>query len=161
MKHALFAGSFDPPTWGHLDIIERSAKLFEKVSVGVAVNTTKSGALLPHADRLDLLQQLCADNPRISVVPIPGLVVDFVKNENVDVLIRSLRSAADIERETVMATANRQMAEVETFLLLSDPRYAHISSTLVREIAHFGGTLEGFVPPQVARKIFEIKTQGS
>lgn len=160
MKHALFAGSFDPPTWGHLDIIERASKLFEKVSVGVAVNTTKSGALLPHSDRLDLLQELFAANSRVSIVPIPGLVVDFVKNEKVDVLIRSLRSSADIERETVMATANRQMAGVETLLLLSDPRYAHISSTLVREIAHFGGSLEGFVPPQVARKIFEVKTQG-
>ncbi|MCE5316334.1 MAG: pantetheine-phosphate adenylyltransferase [Parachlamydia sp.] len=160
MKHALFAGSFDPPTWGHLDIIERASKLFEKVSVGVAVNTTKSGALLPHSDRLDLLQELCAANPSVSIVPIPGLVVDFVKSEKVDVLIRSLRSSADIERETVMATANRQMAGVETLLLLSDPRYAHISSTLVREIAHFGGALEGFVPPQVARKIFEVKTQG-
>lgn len=160
MKHALFAGSFDPPTWGHLDIIERAAKLVGKLSVGVAVNTTKSDGLLPHSDRLELLKNLCAGNPHVSVIPIPGLVVDFVKGEKVDVLIRAMRSVADIEKETAMALANRQMAGIETLFLLSDPRYAHISSTLVREIAHFGGDLESFVPPEVARKIFEVKTQG-
>ncbi len=114
MKHALFAGSFDPPTWGHLDVIARAASLCDKLSVGVAVNTAKSEGLLSHADRLEVLQELCAQMPHVAIVPISGLVVDFVKEEKVELLIRSLRSDADFEREVAMAIANRQLAGVET-----------------------------------------------
>lgn len=159
MKHALFAGSFDPPTWGHLDIIKRAMLLCDTLSVGVAVNTAKEQGFLSHADRLELLQELTTDIRHVAIVPISGLVADYVKETKVDLLLRSLRSDKDLEREMAMAIANRQLAGVETLFLLSDPRYAHISSTLVREIAHFGGSLESFVPPAVARKIFASKTR--
>lgn len=158
MKHALFAGSFDPPTWGHINIIQRASTLCDKLTVGIAVNTGKMEPLLPHAERLDLLQELCNSLPNVALVPIPGLVVDFIKDEGVEVLIRSLRSSGDLEWEMAMAMANRQLAGVETLFLLADPRFGHISSKLVREIAHFGGSLESFVPTSVERKIFEHKT---
>lgn len=153
MKHVLFAGSFDPPTWGHLDIIKRAALLCDKLTVGVAVNTTKE-EFLPFSDRLELLQELCRDIPHVYILPITGLIGDFAREKGVDALLRALRTFADFEKETAMALANRQLAGVETLLLISDPRYGHISSTLVREIAHFGGALESFVPSIVERKIY-------
>jgi len=160
MKKVLFAGSFDPPTWGHLDVIQRAALLCDKLIVGVAVNTGKEGGLLPPADRIELLQEISKEIPHVTVIPIPGLIADFVKEEKVDLLLRALRNEADFEREEAMALANRQLADIETLFLLSDPRFAHISSTLVREIAHFGGALDPFVPPAVARQIFLKKTSG-
>lgn len=156
MKHLLFAGSFDPPTLGHLNIIQRGAKLCEKLTVGLALNTTKTGELLSHSDRMALLQELCRELPNVSIAPLKGLVADFVKKSSVDGLLRALRTVSDFEREAAMALANRKLCGIETLFLLSDPDYSHISSTLVREIAHFGGPLDSFVPAIVSNKLSTI-----
>ncbi len=149
MKAALFAGSFDPPTLGHADIIHRAAELYDKLYVGLAGNTEKTKGLFSLPERRKMLERLARERNNVEVVIISGLVVDFIKDHPVDVLVRSLRNPADMEREFAMAAANKQMAGIETVFLMADPRYAHLSSTLVREIASLGGSLKGFVPDEL------------
>lgn len=158
MKKALFTGSFNPPTLGHLDIIHRASKLCEKLYVGVAENTAKAHGLLSIQERMEMLQTLTQDSSTIEVVSVSTLVVHYATEKGIQVLIRSLRNGSDLNREYAMAVANKQMSGIETVFLLADPQYEHISSRLVREIASLGGSLKGFVPTTIEeflRKTFD------
>ena len=156
MKKGLFAGSFNPPTLGHLDVIERAAKVVDKLFIGLAENIEKPTGVLAASDNLEFLKQITRHLPNVEVVVFNGLAVDFAKKHQIDVFIRSVRSAADLDGEMAMACSNRQLSGLETLLIFGDPRYSHISSTLVREIAAFGGDLKGFVPRELEGKIHEV-----
>jgi pantetheine-phosphate adenylyltransferase len=151
--HALFPGSFDPVTLGHQDVLERGARLFERLTVAVARHPSKH-ELLPLDQRLELLQDVAANLPGVAVVHLEGLVVHGCRDHGCGVILRGVRSASDLDYELAMARTNRALLpEVETVLLASSPEHAHISSTLVRQVAQMGGALEPFVPPAVVRAL--------
>lgn len=153
MKKALFSGTFYPPTLGHLDIIQRSVMLCDKLYVGIAENPNKKECLLSLEERKEMLRQITSQFPQVEVVHFSTLLVHYAQAQGIGLLIRSLRGVGDLEREYAMAVANKQMAGIETVFLLANPSYEHISSTLVREIASFGGSLKGFVPPSIEQMI--------
>lgn len=148
-KKALFAGTFDPPTWGHLSVIKRAVPLFDRLIIGVAKDERKEHALLSVEERIHLLKDLT----KLDVVEVNGLLAEFVKKNGINVLVRSIRSGTDVENELTMAEANRQLCGVETLFLMCEPQHTFINSTLVREIAHLGGNLDPFVPPAVAHTL--------
>lgn len=152
MKSALFAGSFDPPTFGHINIIERAAALFDKLIVGIAINSGKH-SLLSMEDRLTLLQELTKKWSNVEVVSYEGLTVHFARERKLSCLIRSIRSAEDSAIELDIARSNYHLANLETFFLPADEKYAFIRSSIVREIASNKGNLSSFVPPSVANKL--------
>jgi pantetheine-phosphate adenylyltransferase len=152
-RHALFPGTFDPVTLGHLDIVRRAAQLFERVTIAVATNPSKR-ELLPLATRLELLREATAGVAGVDVVQIEGLTVDACRRLGATAIVRGLRNATDFEYEAQMARSNRVMApEIETLFLASASEHVHISSTLVRQVAEMGGPLEAFVPSAVARAL--------
>lgn len=155
MRKALFSGSFDPPTLGHLDIIIRGAHLCDKLYVAVAVNTRKQEKLLPIEERVHMLRALTESITQVEVVSFSGLVIEFANANGVEFLLRGLRTAVDLEHEFEMALANRKMSGIETLFLMADERHAHISSSLIREIAKSGRHLERFVPQSVAEAIYK------
>lgn len=157
-RHALFPGTFDPVTLGHVDLVRRAAAVFGRVTVAVAIHPTKRGLLEPE-ERLRLLAESLGDLERVSVVRLEGLVVDGCRAHGAQFILRGIRNAADVDYELAMARSNRALApEIETVLLASSPEHAHISSTLVRQIAEMGGKLDSFVPPAVARALRRRKT---
>lgn len=155
MKHqvGLFAGSFDPPTLGHVDLIRRAANLCELLYVGIATNRSKKLSFTPE-ERQAMLAEVCHDIPHVKVVLIPGLVAEYAKLNHIDFLIRGLRSNSDLEFEMQMACANRKLENLETIFLLADPQHAHISSSLIHEIAHGGYRLHGFVPTPIEDAVY-------
>ncbi len=154
MKTALFAGTFDPPTLGHLDIIERAAALCDKLYVAVAENSDKHLGLFSVEERLQMLEGMARNVSNVEVISFSGLVADFVQENGIDCLIRGLRAFSDFEYEFRMALANRKMANVETLFLVANEKVAHISSTLIREIARSGKHLEEFVPKGLIPMIY-------
>lgn len=153
MKKALFAGSFNPITLGHLDLILRAARLFNPLILGIALNHEKTKGIFTEDEVQDCLKNAVKDLPNVVVIAYKGLTVDFAKSNQVDVLIRGLRSAADIEWELSLAAANRKLSGIETLIMPGDPKFSFISSTLVREIAASGGNLSEFVPPDIEKRI--------
>jgi pantetheine-phosphate adenylyltransferase len=152
-RHVLFPGTFDPVTLGHVDLVRRAAASFDRVTVAVATHPTKRG-LFDVEERVALLHEVLAGFSNVSVTRLEGLVVDGCRAAGAGFILRGLRSAADVDYELAMARSNRALApEVETVLLASSPAHAHISSTLVRQIAEMGGELRSFVPPAVARAL--------
>jgi pantetheine-phosphate adenylyltransferase len=152
-SHALFPGTFDPVTLGHLDVIRRAAAMFERVTVAVAQHPLKR-ELLPAGLRLEFLREVTADIPGVDVVLIDGLVVHGCQRVGATVIVRGVRSANDLDYELQMARTNRALApKIETVLIASAPEHAHISSTLVRQVAELGGELGAFVPPAIARRL--------
>ncbi|MFZ0565339.1 MAG: pantetheine-phosphate adenylyltransferase [Chlamydiales bacterium] len=153
MKKALLTGTFDPPTLGHLNVIERAAKLCDKLLIGVAQNLKKSLIFFSVEERVALLKELTASISNVEVVPIKGLTVTFAKEQGVDVLIRGLRPFSDANYESQMALANKKLEGLETLFLVADGAYAHISSSLIREIASTGHHLKDFVPSPIEAKV--------
>ena len=152
-RHALFPGTFDPVTLGHLDLVRRASRLFERVTVAVARNPEKH-QLLDLAARTALLREVTAELGNVEVATLDGMVALGARRLGAGVILRGARHAGDFEYEAQMARSNRQLApDVETLILVSVPEHAHISSTLVRQIAGCGGPLEGFVPPAVVRAL--------
>ncbi|HVS11911.1 MAG TPA: pantetheine-phosphate adenylyltransferase [Planctomycetota bacterium] len=152
-SHALFPGTFDPVTLGHLDLVRRAASLFSRVTVAVARHPEKR-ELLSLEQRLELLRQVLDGIPGVEVSVLDGLVVAGCRELGAGVVVRGARTAGDFEYEAQMARSNRAMApEIETVLLASSAEHAHISSTLVRQVAEMGGDLAPFVPPAVARAL--------
>lgn len=146
----LFAGSFDPATLGHLDLVERALRLAPRVVVGVAIHVDKK-TLFTIDERVDLLRRATAHLRGVEVARIDGLVVDAAKRLGVRVLVRGVRGGADFDFEVAMGRTNAELAPgIETILLAPAPRFAHVSSTLVRQIALAGGDASPFVPPAVA-----------
>ncbi|WP_295118713.1 pantetheine-phosphate adenylyltransferase [uncultured Leifsonia sp.] len=150
---AVVPGSFDPVTLGHLDVIERAARLWDEVHVLVVHNPDKS-ALLPIAQRVALIERSIEDagiGGRIIVASWSvGLLVDYCTDVGADVLVKGIRSQVDVAYETPMAIVNRHLADVETVFLLPDPANAHVSSSLVRQVASLGGDVSPYVPSAVS-----------
>lgn len=156
---AAYTGTFDPVTNGHADVIRRAAGMFSELIVAVASNSSKK-SIFDHGERCELAKQVLADVDNVTVLPVTGLIVDFARKHDVRVLVRGVRGVGDYEYEKQMAAMNRHLApEVDTIFLAPSPEYAHISSTLVREIAFLDGRISGLVPSLVADKLHE-KTGG-
>lgn len=146
---ALFPGSFDPITLGHVDIIERAVPLFDEIKIAVGTNSAKN-YLFPLQQRVEWIEQTFAREPKISVITYEGLTVDFAREQGVQFLLRGLRNPADFEFEKAIAQANREMVpDLETVFLLTSARYAYISSSIVREVYNHGGDFQKFVPSTV------------
>ena len=155
MRTAVYPGSFDPVTNGHLDIIRRGAALFDRVIVAVLHNPSKQG-LFPVDRRLDMLRRVCADLPNVQVDSFQGLLVDYIRQTEADVILRGLRSTTDFESELPMAQLNRSMfVKAETLFLPASPQHLCTSSSAVREIGRFGGDVTPFVPSCIAQEVAE------
>ncbi len=151
---AVVPGSFDPVTLGHLDVIRRAAAIFDEVHVLIVHNPGKS-AMLPISERLSLLQKSIDEDPTIrgNIIVASwsvGLLVDYCTEVGATVLVKGIRSQIDVAYETPMVLMNRSLAGVETIFLLPEPAHAHVSSSLVRQVAELGGEVAEFVPPAVA-----------
>ena len=150
---AVVPGSFDPVTLGHLDVIERAAGIFDELHVLVVHNPAKS-ALLPVAQRVSLIEKAVADAQFVGNIKVTswsvGLLVDYCTDVGASVLVKGVRSQVDVAYETPMAIVNRNLAGVETVFLLPDPAHAHVSSSLVRQVASLGGDVSPYVPKAVA-----------
>ena len=151
---AVVPGSFDPVTLGHLDVIGRAAGLFDELHVLVVHNPDKS-ALLPIANRVSLIEQAVLEGGLPTNILVTscsvGLLVDYCTDVGASVLVKGIRSQVDVAYETPMAIVNRNLAGVETIFMLPDPAHAHVSSSLVRQVAALGGDVTPYVPPVVAR----------
>ena len=155
MHRAVYPGTFDPCTYGHLDIIERAAKLFDEVVVGVLRNSAKT-PLFSTEERVNILRKVTEGIPNIRVCSFDGLSVDFVQSCDAQVIIRGLRAITDFEYELQMAQTNRKLApEADTVFLTTSLEFAYLSSTTVKEVAFFGGDISKFVPKEIEELIFE------
>lgn len=149
MKRAIYPGSFDPVTFGHIDVIGRALRLFDEVVVAVAPSEGKS-PLFPVSERLELITASLPCEPRLLVKQFDGLLVDFVRAEKAAAVIRGLRAVSDFEFEFQMALMNRRLSpDVETIFLMPKEDYSYISSRLVKEVARLGGDVSGVVPAPV------------
>lgn len=150
MHHCIYPGTFDPITYGHLDVLGRAAKLFDRVTVGVADNPGK-GPLFSVAQRLEMLQSNVAKFPNVTVTTFGGLLVDFCVAQKADAIIRGLRALSDFEFEFNMALMNRHLKpQVETIFVMPNEQFSYTSSSLVKQVAKYGGDVSHFVPPNVA-----------
>jgi pantetheine-phosphate adenylyltransferase len=150
---AIYPGSFDPPTLGHLDVIERAANLFDEIIVAVGVNSGKM-PLLSADDRVEALRKCTTHLPNVSVDRFEGLLVDYVLSTGARSIVRGLRATADFEYEFQMAMVNRRLAsEIDTVFLMTKWEHSYLSSSIVREVATLGGDYSGLVPPAVTEVI--------
>lgn len=150
VRIAVYPGSFDPPTLGHLDVIQRASRLFEQLIVGVGVNSSKA-PLLTLEERMEGLATSVQHLPNVTIVGFQGLLVEFVQSQRAGTLVRGLRATADFEYEFQMAMVNRRLAEnIETVFLMTRWDYSYLSSSIVREVAQLGGDFDAMVPPAVA-----------
>jgi len=157
MKIAIYPGSFDPVTNGHIDVIERAARLFDKVLVAVIRNPEKRPAFSLD-ERVDMLKKSLARDKNVSVESFDGLLVDYARKKKANIIVRGLRAVSDFDYEFQMALTNRKMApKVETLFFMTDYKYSYLSSNFVKQIAHLGGDVKELVPPAVAAK---LKKQG-
>lgn len=150
---AIYPGSFDPPTLGHLDLVKRAVKIFDKVIVAVAHNKAKSDFFSP-ADRVEMLEELVRGISGVSVDHFEGLTVEFARKHNATAIIRGLRAISDFEFELSMAINNQKLDPgIDTVSLMPSEPYLFLSSRLVREIAAFGGSVDHFVTPEVEKRL--------
>ena len=155
MLRAIYPGSFDPVTYGHLDIIKRSSALADELIVGVLNNNAKS-PLFSVEERVKMLKEVTKNMPKVKIISFEGLLVDFAKKMDAKVVVRGLRAITDFEYEFQMAQTNRKLeSEIETLFLTTSLDYSYLSSTTVKEIATFGGDISQFVPAFVESKIQE------
>ena len=146
MKTGIFTGSFDPFTVGHHSIVTRALPLFDRLIIGVVGDQVHKPGLTPAAQRMEAIRSLYEDEPRIDVKPYFGLAVDFAKAEDAHYIIKGVRSVKDFEYEREQADINRQLSGVETLLLFAEPQLASVSSSMVRELQHFGADVSAFLP---------------
>ena len=155
MTRAIYPGSFDPATYGHLDIIKRAAELFDEVIVAVLNNSAKS-PLFSVAERVNILEYITKDIPNVKVQSFDGLSVNFARSCEAKVIIRGLRAITDFEYELQMAQTNRVLAmDIDTMFLTTSLQYAYLSSTTVKEAASFGADISKFVPEYVVQRVEE------
>ena len=155
MKKALYPGVFDPVTLGHLDIIRRSANIFDELVVGVLINRSKSPIFTPQ-ERADMIRYEVKDLENVTVKTFDGLMVDFARSENVSCVIRGLRAVTDFDYELQMSQTNKVIApEIDTMFMTAAMKYTYLSSSIVREIAAYGGDISKFVTERVARLTIE------
>jgi pantetheine-phosphate adenylyltransferase len=154
-RAVIYPGSFDPLTNGHLSLIHRALRMFDRVIVAIAVNPKKE-PLFSTEERRALISDAVANNPRVEVDAFEGLLVDFARRRNVQVVMRGLRAVSDFEYEFQMANMNRKLdREIETVFVMTGEDYFYISSQLVREVASLGGDVKGLVPANVLAKLTE------
>lgn len=152
-KIAVYPGSFDPVTFGHLDIINRGLRIFDSVIIAVAKNSAKN-ALFTIDERVDLIREVLAENPRAVVDTFDGLLVDYVLSVGATVIIRGLRAISDFEYEFQIAQMNRSIShEVETLFMMTSVPYGYLSSSIVKEVGSLHGPIDGLVPPAVKRAL--------
>jgi pantetheine-phosphate adenylyltransferase len=150
---AIYPGTFDPVTRGHIDICQRALKMFDQVVIGVADSLAKQ-PFFDIDERFDMLQTVFADNDRILVRPFSGLLIDFARECDAEIIIRGLRAISDFEYEVQLSGMNRSLApEIETVFLTAAQRYAFVSSSLVREIARLNGDVSEFLHPETLRRL--------
>ena len=158
MRRAIYPGSFDPVTNGHLDVIDRARKLFDEVIVAVAHNDQKN-PLFTLDERLEFLRQTVGEMENVKIAPLDGLLVDFAIAKNATAVVRGLRAVSDFEFEFQMALMNRKLeASIETIFLMPKEEYTYLSSRIVKEIARLGGDISQFVPADVASALKKKST---
>lgn len=163
MTKAIYAGSFDPFTMGHLNILNRAAKMFDEVIVAIGTNTSKKSLFTPD-EKLEMItavvKESSYDNVRV-VLHVDGLIVDFAKSEGATVMVRGIRSLTDMEYEMSIASMNKtQQPEIESAFLMADEKYSFVSSSLIKEVAIFDGDVSGMVPESIAKKMQEKYRSG-
>lgn len=149
-KRALYTGSFDPLTYGHLDMIQRAAKMFDELVVGVIANPAKK-PLFTVEEREKMIRDVVGDIPNVKVDHFTGLLADYVNSEGFDIVVRGLRATTDFEYELQMAHMNARLFrdKVETIFLMTQPEYSFISSSMMKEVRSLGGDVEGLVPDKI------------
>lgn len=153
MKIAVYPGSFDPVTLGHMDLIERASRIFDRVIVAVLNNPSKTHAFSAE-ERLEMLRDAVQGLSHVQVDTFSGLLVDYLKEKNARTVIRGLRAVSDLDYEFQMASMNRRLfAETETVFLMPDEQYTYLSSSMVREVARMGSVVDGLVSPFVAKQL--------
>ena len=155
MAIALCPGSFDPVTLGHLDIIERTARHFDEVIVAVIRNPQKSKSLFTLEERQSMLAEVTAHIPNIRIEFFKGLLVEFAKDHGAESIVKGLRAISDFDYELQMAQMNQRLSGIDTFFISTSPQHSFLSSSLVREVARFGGDVSSMVPPMVAERLAE------
>ncbi len=154
MRRAVCPGSFDPVTLGHLDIVERASAIYDEVTVAVLVNKKKS-SLFTVEERMDLLRQVTGSYGNVRVDSFHGLLVDYCRTKQIPVIVKGLRAISDFDYELQMAQMNHGLAGVETLFMTTNPLYSFLSSSLVKEVATYGGDVSGLVPPLVHASLTE------
>jgi pantetheine-phosphate adenylyltransferase len=154
VKRAVCPGSFDPVTNGHLDIISRGSRLYDELFVAVLVNESKAG-LFTIEERMAMLREVTADIPNVRIAAFRGLLVDYCRDHQISVVVKGLRAVSDFDYELQMAQMNYGLAGVETLFMTTNPLYSFLSSSLVKEVARWGGDVSGHVPAPVARRLAE------
>ena len=153
MATALCPGSFDPVTNGHLDIIERTARHFDDVIVAVIRNPQKTASLFTLEERQEMLSEVLAHLPNVRIEFFKGLLVEFAKDRGAEAIVKGLRAVSDFDYELQMAQMNQKLSGIDTFFISTSPQYSFLSSSLVREVARFGGDVTGMVPPSVQQRL--------
>eukprot|EP00347_Sterkiella_histriomuscorum_P007866 403347260 len=153
-KRALYAGSFDPPSNGHLDIIERGSSLCDELHIGVAINNAKK-PIFPLEERIRLLKKVTHNKENIKIIGIEGLLVDYAEQNNIDFFVRGIRSFSDFDSEFSMGIINRRLSGKETIFLMASSSRVHISSSRIRELSMYGKKLENFVPSEIEEEVYQ------
>lgn len=155
MKRAIYPGSFDPITFGHLDIIERSSKIVDELVIGVLHNSAKN-SLFSLDERVSMIKETTKHLPNVKVGSFDGLLVDYMKDIDASIIIRGLRAVTDFEYELQIAQTNHvQNEDIETIFLTTNLKYSYLSSTIVKEFASYGGDISKFVPEQFINRIYD------
>lgn len=152
MRRAVCPGSFDPPTFGHIDIVERAASLFDEVVVGVGVNASKS-RLFTSDERIEMLTEAVQHLPNVSVAGFSGLLTTFCQERGIQAIVKGLRAVSDFDVELQMAQMNSSLTDVETVFVPTSPEWSFLASSLVKEVARFGGDVSGLVPDFVLARL--------
>jgi len=152
MRRAVCPGSFDPPTNGHLDVFERASKQFDLVVVGVLVNKNKR-SLFTVEERIEMLREVTSGIPNIKVDSFHGLLVDYCKEHQIGAIVKGLRAVSDFDYELQMAQMNHRLSGVDTFFIPGNPLYSFLSSSLVKEVATYGGDVSHLLPPSIEQRM--------
>ncbi len=155
MTHKIvYPGTFDPLTFGHIHLIERATHLFDQVIVAIAADTHKKSSWFNGKERLAMAKEALAFLPQVRVCAFNGLLVHFLQKQKINLILRGVRAGTDFEFEYQLAMLSKQLdPQIETVLLMPDPSYAHISASMIREVAKLGGDVSAFVPKAIAKKI--------
>lgn len=155
MRTAIYPGSFDPPTNGHIDIVERGLKLFDRIIVAILVNPAKR-CLFTVEERTEMLKECIGDIPGVEIDSFGGLLIDYAQRKNAQAILRGMRAVSDFEYEFQMALMNRRLnREIQTVFLMTGLRWIYTSSSIIKEAAQFGGDISGMVPPSVEKRVVE------